>query len=244
MTLLLIGTAFVAALYASVGHGGASGYLAVMTLLSVAPGTMKGTALVLNLLVAGFACVEYVRAKHWRGEIFWPFALASVPLAYLGGRMKLSQGTYEALLAAALLVAGLRLILSSRFPDKTARRPGWVPALLLGAVIGLVSGMVGVGGGIFLSPILLCAAWATAKEAGAVSAAFIVVNSLAGLAGFLQAEGRVDWRLTLWMLGAAAVGGAMGATWGAHQAPPARLRQLLGGVLLIAAGKAAMALFL
>lgn len=236
--LLLLGTAFVAALYSSVGHGGASGYLAVMTLLSVAPGTMKGTALVLNLLVAGFACVQYVRARHWRGEVFWPFAVSSIPMAYLGGRMKLPAGTYEALLAAALLVAGLRLIVSSRFPDRTARKPGWALGLLLGAGIGLVSGLVGVGGGIFLSPLLLFAAWATAKEAGAASAAFIVVNSLSALTGFLQTGGVVDWRLTLWMLGAAAVGGAMGATWGAHQAPPVRLRQLLGAVLLIAAGKA------
>ena len=238
MSLLLIATALVAMLYSSVGHGGASGYLAVMTLLSLPKDTMKGTALVLNLLVAGFACLQYARARHWRSSLFWPFVLSSVPAAYLGARLNISQGTYEALLATALLVAGLRLMISAKFPDEAKARPGWVPGLLLGAVIGLVSGMVGVGGGIFLSPVLLFAGWATAKESAAAAAAFIVVNSLSGLAGFLQGRGVVDWNMTAWMLGAAALGGAMGATWGARQAPPVRLRQLLGGVLLIAAGKA------
>lgn len=235
--LLLLGTAVVAALYGAVGHGGASGYLAVMVLASVPPEGMKGTALVLNLLVAGLAWAQYARAGRFSWRLAGPFALGSVPAAFLGARLQVPAHLYQALLAAALALAAIRLLLPPRADTGGSRPPPFPAAAGIGAAIGLVSGIVGVGGGIFLSPLLMLLGWAGAKETAAASAAFIVLNSASALAGHLGSH-PLDLRMTGAMLLAAAAGGAAGTAWGAWRASEGVLRRLLGIVLLVAAGKA------
>jgi uncharacterized protein len=233
-----LAVAWVAALYASVGHGGASGYLAIMALLSFPPAVMKPGALLLNLLVAGIGAVQYFRAGHFRPALFWPFALSSIPLSYIGARLTLSPEVYGAALGLTLLWAGVRLALSSRRTADAGPRPmPRLPATLAaGAAMGLLSGMVGVGGGIFLSPLFLFMRWADTKQTAAVSAAFIWVNSAAGMVGHLQSGVLWPAHLGVWV-GAAVAGGALGSFFGARRWTGLTLRRLLAVVLLTASFK-------
>jgi uncharacterized protein len=229
----------VALLYGAVGHGGASGYLAVMALAGVAPAVMKPTALTLNLMVSAVSAVWFYRAGHFRWRIFWLFACMAVPCAYLGGRTHLSPELFRWLLAGALAVAATRLLWPDNSPASNPpeiRPPALALALALGAVLGLVSGLIGVGGGIFLTPLLLLCRWAEPKVAAAVSAPFIFVNSAAGLAGAADSLRQVP---TTWpWLALAVVGGGMlGARWGAARARANQLRPVLAGVLALAALK-------
>jgi uncharacterized membrane protein YfcA len=233
----------VAALYGSVGHGGASGYLALMALLSFAPETLRPTALTLNIAVSALATVLFFRAGHFRATLFWPFAAASIPCAWLGGRLDLPPAAFKLLLGFTLAFAALRLLLPERprtaTTTATARPPHPPPlsaSLPLGALLGLLSGLVGVGGGIFLTPLLILARWADARNAAAVSAPFILVNSAAGLAG----QARVLERLpTAWpyLVAAVLLGGFAGAWWGSRRAAPAALRPALSLVLVVASLK-------
>ncbi|HTY39233.1 MAG TPA: sulfite exporter TauE/SafE family protein [Bacteroidota bacterium] len=181
---------FVAALYSSVGHGGASGYLAVLSLFAVPPAVMSSTALMLNILVAGVALFAYLRAGHLSFKLAWPFVVLSIPAAYLGGLIHVSEKTYYLLLASALVFAAYRLALSAARADikETERSVKLAISLPVGASIGFLSGIVGIGGGIFLSPVMILFRWADAKKTSAVAALFIVVNSLA--VGREAAEGR------------------------------------------------------
>jgi hypothetical protein len=227
----------VAALYSSVGHGGASGYLAALALCGYAPAEMKTSALLLNLLVAGIAFVNYRRAGHFNARLFWPFAVASIPAAFVGGLMKIAPSVYAGLLAFALVAAALRLILPD-FKKSTPSPPNLPISAAVGAGTGLLSGMVGVGGGIFLSPIVILCGWADAKTTAGISAAFIWVNSAAGLLGQLR-QG-MPGALSLWPLAlCAAAGGLIGSNVGARRLTPMGLRRLLGAVLLVAAYKIA-----
>ena len=236
----------VAALYGSVGHGGASGYLALMALLSFAPETLRPTALTLNIAVSALATVLFFRAGHFRAALFWPFAAASIPCAWLGGRLDLPPAAFKLLLGLTLAFAALRLLLPDRprsaatSPTTPAARPPHAPplsaSLPLGALLGLLSGLVGVGGGIFLTPLLILARWADARSAAAVSAPFILVNSAAGLAG----QARVLDRLPAawpWLVAAVLLGGFAGAWWGSRHATPAALRPALSLVLVVASLK-------
>ena len=233
--------ALVAALYASVGHGGASGYLAVMALLSFSPDIMKPGALALNLLVAGIGAVQYYRAGHFRFQLLWPFALSSIPMSYAGARLSVSPKIYGIVLAAVLVWAGVRLALA---PRESAAAPQIRPApplglsLAVGALIGIVSGMVGVGGGIFLSPIFIFMGWANARETSAVSAVFIWLNSASGLLGHAHTAVRWPPQWLSWVV-AAAIGGFLGSHWGSRKFSNITLRRLLAAVLLIAAAKSA-----
>lgn len=224
-----------ALLYGSVGHGGASGYLAVMAFAGMAPAVMRPTALTLNLLVAGMGTIAYFRAGHFQGKYFWPFILTSVPMAWWGGRLHLPDTGFKILLGLALGCAAVRFFLPS--PDESElRRPSFPWMLVAGALIGLASGLVGVGGGIFLTPLLLLCRWSGTRTAAAVSAPFIVVNSLAGLAGNPASLGHLpDW----WPAAAGAVlfGGFLGARWGSGFAHIPHLRTALAFVLLVASTK-------
>lgn len=226
----------VAFAYAMVGHGGASGYLALMGIMGFAPDVMKPSALLLNLCVSAIAFAQYARAGHFQWRLFWPFALASVPCAFIGGSIDLDPILYKRILGVCIVLAALRLF--GVFGNGTeAKRETPIPlALVIGAAIGLLSGMLGIGGGVLLSPVLLLCAWANAKTAAAISAPFIFVNSVAGLAGMGTIANVFDTQLLLWVI-AAAVGGLLGAWIGAKKAPEPRLRQALAVVLLLASIK-------
>ena len=185
-TIVLAALILLAAmLYSSVGHAGASGYLAVMALLSVAPEAMKPTALTLNIIVATIGTVKFYRAGLFSWYLFWPFALASVPASFVGGYITLPGHWYKTLVGIVLLLAAVTLVrMAHKATEESAASavPLWA-ALLSGAVIGLLSGLTGTGGGIFLSPLLLFMGWAETRATSALSAAFILVNSIAGLTG-------------------------------------------------------------
>lgn len=227
----------VAALYSSVGHGGASGYLAVMSFVILDPPLMSTTALLLNILVAGIGTIQFSRAGHFSWKLAWPFVLLSIPFAFIGGLLRISALTYSLLLAGVLLFTSYRLVRTrNRVGEEQLVPPSRFMAVGAGGSIGMLSGIVGVGGGIFLSPIMILMKWATIKQTAAISAFFIVVNSIAGLGGrFVRGGLEVGyiWPFVL----AAAAGGLIGSYFGASKFTSKLLRQLLGIVLLIAALK-------
>ncbi|MEK6547091.1 MAG: sulfite exporter TauE/SafE family protein [Bacteroidota bacterium] len=230
LIILLGGMAF---LYASVGHGGASGYLAVLAIFAVAPAVMKQSALILNLGVSLLAFYQFYRKGFFRIELFWPFALTSIPMSYLGAQFVLSDSNYKRILGICLFIAILRML--TNFKEANLRSLSVPLALIVGAGIGLLSGLIGIGGGIILTPVLLLMRWASLKEAAAVSALFIFVNSLAGLLGIKQWI-PVDQDLVFWVA-SALLGGMLGARWGAHFASNLAVRWVLAMVLLIASVK-------
>jgi uncharacterized membrane protein YfcA len=226
-----------AALYASVGHGGASSYLAVMGLFNFAPAVMKPTALALNILVAAVATLMFYRAKLFSWDLFWPFAVASIPAAFIGGATTLPGRWYKVLVGVVLLYAAVWMFRSALRPiPREVRSPPLWAAMTAGAVIGFMSGLTGVGGGIFLSPLLLYAGWAETREASGVAAPFILVNSIAGLLGHFSSVEQLPPNLPLWGI-AAVAGGWIGATYGSKRAPAPVLRQLLSLVLIVAGVK-------
>jgi uncharacterized protein len=232
---LLIPLFFVAVLYGAVGHGGASGYLAVMALAGIAPTVMKPTALTLNLAVSLIGTILFFRAGHFAWRLFWPFAVTSIPFAFLGGRLDVPVHVFKLLLAVALGFAALRLLLPAPKSDQLRTPPlAWV--FIAGAVMGLASGLIGVGGGIFLTPLLLLMRWSNTKTAAAVSAPFIFVNSAAGLAGHSASLHNLP---SAWPLLALVVvgGGFLGARWGSLNARLSQLRPVLALVLGIASLK-------
>ncbi len=237
---LLAGLAAAALLYSSVGHAGASGYLAVMALTGVDPAVMKPTALVLNLVVGSIALLRFSRAGHFSKELLWPFSLGSVPLAFLGGAITLPGHWYKQLVGIVLVVAAVRLILiiERRATAETGAhgRPPVIPAITLGALIGLLAGLTGTGGGIFLSPLLLFTGWSGTRESGGVSAAFILLNSVAGLLGNVISVQALPPQIGLWAA-VAVVGGVIGSELGSRRVATATFRRLLGVVLLIAGTK-------
>jgi uncharacterized membrane protein YfcA len=237
--LVIIATlmAIAAALYTSVGHGGASAYLAIMALCGVSAATMKPTALVLNLIVAGLATIQYLRAGQFNGRLFLAFAATAIPMAFLGGRIELSGEVYRPLLGLALAVASMRLLVPSKSMAECEPRPPslWV-ALPVGAAIGLLAGLTGTGGGIFLSPLILLFAWETPRRTSGVAALFILVNSVAGLAGNLSSLRALPAELP-WFAGAVLAGALVGTWMGVARLPRQRLLQALGVVLVIASGK-------
>lgn len=236
LTLLIF---VAAALYASVGHAGASGYLAAMALFGLAPEVMRPTALVLNVVVAAVATVKFYRAGYFAWPVFWPFALTSVPLAFVGGLLVLPGPLYKPLVALILLYAAYRLLAVKPEASAPATKP--IPlwaGLATGAGIGLLSGLTGVGGGIFLSPLLLFMRWAELRSASGVAAAFILVNSIAGLLGQLASLTALPSASPLWAL-AAAAGGWIGADYGSRQLSNPWIPRVLAIVLVIAGLKMA-----
>jgi uncharacterized protein len=232
LALLFTGVFTMALLYSSVGHAGASGYIAVMSLLSLAPATIKPTALALNILVASIAAWRFGRAGYFRWALFWPFALLAIPLAFLGGHLDLPAWLFQRLLGAVLLFSAWRLFAQAG-PDRDTRAPPWWGALLCGGAIGLLAGLTGTGGGIFLTPLLLFAGWAKAKEAAAVSALFILCNSVAGLLGNWASTSSLP--VFIWpLMAVAAVGGWLGSGWGSQRFAPALIKRFLGAVLVVA----------
>ncbi len=226
----------VAFLYASVGHGGASGYLALMAVFSYTAAVMRPTALILNLFVSAVAFFQYYRSGYFRWNLFWPFAIASVPAAFIGGMITIDEGIYKKILAVFLLISVVRLIGLNFQTSYILKKQNLLASILIGMLIGFLSGMIGIGGGIILSPLLLLFHWADMKETAAVSALFIFVNSAAGLAGLLYDKFNFDLSL-LPLIIIAFAGGSAGAYLGANKFKISGLRYILSGVLVIAAVK-------
>ena len=225
----------IAFLYSSVGHAGASGYLAVLALAGLAPAEMKPVALTLNVIVASVGTVQFMRAGHFDWRLFWPFALTSVPFAFAGGAWSLPTKGFHALVGVVLLLSAARFLVRPTV-DGQARAPSVAASMAVGAALGLLAGLTGTGGGIFLTPVLLFCGWANTRRASATSVLFILVNSLAGLAG--------NWSATrappsfVWPLAVAALaGGAAGSTLGSRYLPPRVIQRLLALVLVIAGAK-------
>jgi uncharacterized membrane protein YfcA len=236
LLLLAAGTFAVAVLYSSVGHAGASGYIAFMSLLNLSPAVIRPTALALNILVASIATWKFTRAGHFNWRLFWPFAALATPAALLGGAVTLPAAWFKALLGLALLCAAWHFAVSSHRPDRPASMPPRWAALAVGAAIGLLSGLTGTGGGIFLTPLLLVMGWAATRQAAAVSAPFVLVNSVFGLAGNVAAAASFPSYIAPLLL-AAGAGGIIGAHLGSRSFRPSWLKRFLAAVLLIAAAK-------
>lgn len=235
LAALALGVFVVAFLYSSVGHAGASGYIAVMSLLSVAPAAIKPTALTLNVLVAAIGTWQFWRAGHFCWQLFWPFALLSVPFAFVGGYVDLPTRVFKLLVGIILLYSAARFLLRPP-PEQEPHQPPRPLALLIGGGIGLLSGLTGTGGGIFLTPLLLFMHWAQARPAAAVSALFILVNSIAGLLGNIGSTGQFP-TFALILVAAAAVGGSIGSYLGSRRFDPALIKKCLALVLLVAGTK-------
>lgn len=235
--VIILAIFLIAVMYSSVGHGGASGYLAVMAFLAVAPEVTRPTALVLNLFVASIGTFQFWRAGYFSWRLFWPFAIASIPMAFVGGMIHLPTDVYKIVLGGVLCLAAIRLAINLKGDDQV-KDPPIAACLLIGAVIGLLSGMVGVGGGIFLTPILLLMHWAETRVAAGVSVLFILVNSLSGLIGQYTkgALNGLPGEVWIW-IAAAVVGGLIGSTLGAKRFDSMTLRRVLAVVLLFAGVK-------
>ncbi len=225
----------VAILYSSVGHGGASGYLAVMALLAVSPAVTRPTALVLNLFVASIAFIQFYRAGHFDWKVFAPFAAASVPMAFVGGMIQIPTTVYKIILGVVLILASIRLAINLK-TTREAHAPNIWLALIIGAGLGFVSGLVGIGGGIFLTPILLLINWTEMKKAAGVSALFILVNSISGLLGNYAQVSQLPSSVWFW-ISAAVVGGIIGSTLGSYRFNSLTLRRVLAVGLLLAGAK-------
>jgi uncharacterized membrane protein YfcA len=233
--LLLFSIFIIAILYSSVGHGGASGYLAVMALFGIDVIFMKASALTLNLFVAGMAFILYLRAGYFRWKTVMPFLITSIPMAYLGARIPIDPKTYKIILGIVLIAAIARMLLQLNRNDKM-KDPPILPALLLGAVLGFVSGMIGIGGGIILTPLLILLKWANVKEAAAASAIFIFLNSASGLTGLYLSGFNTYPDIVVWIV-VAFIGGVLGGYMGSYRLSLRGLTYFLMMVLLVASIK-------
>ena len=239
IALLAAGMLVAAFGYAAVGHGGASAYIAAMALAGVAPAEMRPIALLLNILVSSLGTWKFYRAGFFRWRLFWPFAVVSIPMAYLGGAITLPGHAYKVLVGVVLLYAAWQLWRSGKSGEemREVHEPplGW--AMLIGATMGLLAGLTGVGGGIFLSPLLLMLGWAGTKQTSAVAAPFILVNSLAGLAAIAMTKSAALPAYVWVLFPAVLVGGWLGAEYGSKRFANPVVRRVLAVVLALAGGK-------
>lgn len=229
---LCVGVLVIAFLYSSVGHAGASGYIAVMALASIASPIIRPTALVLNIVVATIGSVQFWRAGHFRWSLFWPFALASIPAAYYGGTLTLPTRVLNLLIGIVLLASALRLLIQLQ-PANETHAPTKPVAMVTGGLLGFLAGLTGTGGGIFLTPLMILLRWSSTKQAAAVSVVYILVNSASGLLGAMQKG--IDLPPFLWpMIGAVIVGGSFGSYLGSRRFSVPVIHVLLASMLILA----------
>jgi uncharacterized membrane protein YfcA len=233
--LLFLSIGLIALLYSSVGHAGASGYIATMTLFGIAPTIVRPTALVLNILVASIGAFQFWRAGYFSWKLFWPFALLSIPAAYVGGYLQPSASVLRILIGVVLLFSAARLLFRRGDPPQTFP-PARPMAISVGAGLGFLAGLTGTGGGIFLTPLLLFCRWAHIRQAAAVSALFIWVNSTAGLVGYFTKVQSIP-SLGLILAAAAIIGGIIGSHLGSRRFAVRVISLFLATVLLIAGAK-------
>ncbi len=237
-TILLAAVFAVAFFYSSVGHGGATGYLAALVLVGVAPASARVAVLITNVLVASIAWWRFRQAGYFDGRMLLSFAVISVPCAWLGSRVHISPQVYKIVLGAVLTAAGLVLLLRSRWQtDDVALHKFFLPlALLIGAVLGFLAGLTGIGGGVFLSPLLYLFRWVKPKTTGGIAAGFIWLNSIAGLAG--TGWGKITHAgPLLWLTLPAVIGALLGTHLGARRWSSVTFSRVLAGVLIFAGGK-------
>jgi uncharacterized membrane protein YfcA len=235
LLFLTLAIFLVALLYSSVGHAGASGYIAVMSLFGLAPAVIRPTALVLNILVACIGTFQFWRAGHFSWRLFWPFAVLAIPFAFVGGYINLPTHVFKVLVGIVLLFSAFRFSWRPT-EDKVEGEPSRPVAIGIGGGLGLLAGLTGTGGGIFLTPLLLFMRWARAKSAAAVSALFILVNSAAGLLGNFSSTKRLP-SFAIALVLAAVVGGAAGSYLGSQRFDHTVIKRVLATVLLIASLK-------
>ena len=226
----------VAYLYSSVGHGGASGYLALMALFSFSHEVMKATALTMNLFVAGIAFLAYFKGGHFKLRTVLPFLITSIPMAYLGAKINIDPRTYKIILGVVLLIAILRMVFQPSKDFNITKKPHFIIALFVGAALGFFSGMIGIGGGIILSPLLLLLHWANVKETAAASAIFIFLNSGSGLFGLYQSGYHFSEYIFL-MVPLGVIGAIAGSYSGGFKFSNNTIRYVLSSVLLMASFK-------
>jgi uncharacterized membrane protein YfcA len=230
--LLCLAIALIAFWYSSVGHAGASGYIATMTLFGIAATTIRPTALLLNILVAIIGSFQFWRAGYFSWQLFWPFALLSIPAAYAGGYLQPSAGVLRILIGIVLLFSAVRLIFRRNDPPKT-NPPAKPIAIGTGAGLGFLSGLTGTGGGIFLTPLMLFCKWAHIRQAAAISALFILVNSIGGLIGYFSAKHSIP-TLGISLAIPAIIGGTIGSYLGSRRLPVRGIALFLATVLTVA----------
>ena len=233
---LALAIGIVAMLYASVGHGGASGYLAVMALFSLAPESLKPTALLLNIVVAGVGTWLYLSAGQFSWKVFWPFVVTSIPASFMGGYFSLPPELYRPALGLVLFFAAWRLFARRKVDDFEPDSPGIPLAMMVGAVLGFASGLSGVGGGIFLSPLMILLRWARVREVSGIAALFILVNSISGLLGHVSSLQHVPEYAPILAV-VALIGGSIGAFSGSRHLPVKVILNAMAGMLLMAGGK-------
>jgi uncharacterized membrane protein YfcA len=234
--LIITGIFIIALLYSSVGHGGASGYLAIMALSGISTTIMRPQALILNLFVAGSAFILFYKRGHFNRKLLTLFALTSVPAAYISSQWHINSTIYKIILGVCLFIATIRILYKPSETDKPIREVPKVPALIIGLGLGLLSGMIGIGGGIILSPLLILFRWATIKQSAGISAMFILLNSISGLAGIIHQGYIPDDRSLVWIL-AAFLGGLTGSYLGSSKLTVNGLKYVLSGILCFAAVK-------
>jgi len=236
LEIFLILLFVVAFLYSSVGHGGASGYLAIMVIAGISPAMMKSTALLLNIFVAGIAFLSFYRAGHFKWKIFWPFGITSVPASFIGAQINLNPHLYKIILGVCLLLAVARILYRPQNSGLFLNATSIPLSLLFGLILGFVSGLIGIGGGILLSPLLILLNWSDIKQTAAISSLFILVNSASGLIGLFSKGFLPNSNMLYWILTALA-GGIIGSYFGSKKLPVNGLKYLLASVLSFAALK-------
>lgn len=234
--LFLLSLLIIAFLYSSVGHGGASGYLALMALFGISTVFMKSSALILNLFVAGIAFVAFYKGGYFKLRILLPFVISSMPMAFIGAGINVDPKTYKIILGVCLLIAVMRMLIVNTDKFDKTKNPPVLISIVIGAFLGFFCGMIGIGGGIILTPLLLLFHWANVKEAAAVSALFIFLNSGMGLFGLMHTGISINPDLVFW-ISTAIIGGLLGSYTGSAKFSSLRLKYILAFVLVIASVK-------
>ena len=238
MELFFLITLFIVAfLYASIGHGGASGYLALMAMFSIEAITMRSSALILNLFVAGIAFYSYYKGGYFKWKILFPFIIGSMPAAFLGAKLSIDPSIYKISLGFCLLIAVARMLIPVKNKkNEPLLTPNMFVGITVGFIVGFFSGMIGIGGGIILSPLLIVFGWANLKEAATISAGFIWLNSATGLLGTISSGVHLSPMIIPWILVALA-GGFLGSWSGSFKFSISTLRYVLASVLVMASFK-------
>lgn len=227
----------IAVLYSSVGHGGASGYLALMVLFGIEHQIMKSSALTLNLFVAGISFYNFFKQGYFKFSVLFPFIIGSIPMAFIGGNMNVDAHTYKIILGIFLFIAVSRMFFSPKGEYETSKTPVFYIAVIIGAIVGFLSGLIGIGGGIILSPLLLLLKWSNLKETAGISAMFIFLNSTSGLLGlYFNQNFHLTTDIFIWAL-VGVTGGFIGGFFSSTKLSLNNLKYVLASVLLVASIK-------